>query len=129
MHLLKRLHQAQVLQKHTKIIEQTGIAEFIHSFTFFPCIQSMRHLCIISPRQLPVESFLHDACFFFSLGDFWLALHAVVPLRFFLSLSLSPLPHNPLDQNVSSAFQMFLTILILYCKISAILRYFKVTKT
>src|SRR5260370_19320987 len=101
MHLLKCLHHAQVFQKHKKLIEQTGIAEFMHLFNCFPRIQSLRDLCIISPRHLPVESFLHDAYFFGCLGDFWLALHAVVPLRFFLSLPLSPLPHNPLDQNVS----------------------------
>src|SRR5260370_34803463 len=68
----------------------------------FPRIQSLRDLGIISPRQLPVESFLHDAWFFGCLGDFWLTLHAVVPLPFFLSLPLSPPPHNPLYQNVSS---------------------------
>src|SRR5260370_14114934 len=67
----------------------------------FPRIQSLRDLGIISPRQLPVESFLHDAWFFGCLGDFWLTLHAVVPLPFFLSLPLSPPTHNPLYQNVS----------------------------
>src|SRR5260370_38612514 len=73
----------------------------MHLFNCFPRIQSLRDLGIISPRQLPVESFLHDAWFFGCLGDFWLTLHAVVPLPFFLSLPLSPPPHNPLYQNVS----------------------------
>src|SRR5438105_4050164 len=73
----------------------------MHLFDGFPCIQCLRDLGIISARQLPVKSFLHDAWFFGSLGEFWLALHTVVPLPFFLSLPLSPLPHNPLDQNVS----------------------------
>lgn len=61
-----------------------------------PFGQCLGDLCILSPRPLPGESFLHDACLFGCLADFWLALPAVVPLRFFLSLSLSPLPHNPL---------------------------------
>src|SRR5947209_7204555 len=74
----------------------------MHLFDGFPCIQCLRDLGIISARQLPVKSFLHDAWFFGSLGEFWLALHTVVPLPFFLSLPLSPLPHNPLDQNVSN---------------------------
>src|SRR5450759_2735598 len=80
----------------------------MHLFNLFPCIQSLCDLGIISPRELPVESFLHNACFFGCLADLWLALHALVPLRFFLSLSLSSSPHNPhsllmglsLDHNV-----------------------------
>src|SRR6266702_3575374 len=67
----------------------------MHLFNFFPRIQFLRDLGIISARQLPVESFLHDACFFGYLGDFWLTLHAVVPLPFFLSLSLSSSPLQP----------------------------------
>src|SRR5260370_29354340 len=77
----------------------------MHLFNCFPRIRSLCDLGIISPRQLPVESFLHDACFFGCLGDFWLTLHAVVPLPFFLSLPLSPPPHNPLDQNVSDGIR------------------------
>src|SRR5207237_3116186 len=78
----------------------------MHLFDGFPCIQCLRDLGIISARQLPVKSFLHDAWFFGSLGEFWLALHTVVPLPFFLSLPLSPLPHNPLDQNVSHGIRL-----------------------
>src|SRR5207244_5050876 len=88
--------------KHKKLIEQPGIAEFMHLVNGFPRIQPLRDPGIISARQLPVESFLHDACFFGCLGDCWLTLHTVVPLPFFLSLSLSPLPHNLLYQNTST---------------------------
>ena len=98
-HLLKCLHHAQLFQKHKKLIQQPGIAEFMHLVNGFPRIQPLRDPGIISARQLPVESFLHDACFFGCLGDCWLTLHTVVPLPFFLSLSLSPLPHNLLYQN------------------------------
>jgi hypothetical protein len=109
-HLLKRLQHTQVLQKDKKFIQQTGIAELMHLFNGFPRIQSLCDLGIISPRKLPVQSFLHDAGFFGCLADFWLAFHTLVPLRFFLSLSLSPLSHNShlllmglsLYQNVSA---------------------------
>src|SRR5258708_7098031 len=77
----------------------------MHLFHFFPRIQSLRDLGIISARQLPVESFLHNAWVFGCLGEFCLTLHAVVPLRFFLSLPLSPPPHNPLYQNLRNQRQ------------------------
>src|SRR6266487_874020 len=74
----------------------------MHLFNLFSRIQFLRHLDIISARQLPVESVLHDAWLLGCFGDFWLAFHSLGPLRFFFSLSLFPFPHNPLYQNVSS---------------------------
>jgi len=37
-HLLKRLHHAHFFQKHKKLIEQPGIAEFMHLFNLLPGI-------------------------------------------------------------------------------------------
>jgi hypothetical protein len=96
--LLKRLHHAQFFQKHKKLIQQPSIAEFMHCFNVLTCIQSLRDLCIISPRQLPVQSFLHDAGFLGRLGGLLLALHAFVPFPSSLfpqPITFSPLPTTP----------------------------------
>src|SRR5438445_5730242 len=73
----------------------------MHLFNLFSRIQPLRYLHIISVRQFPIEAFLHDAWFVGTFGDFWLLLHALHPLRFSLSLSCFPPPHNPLYQNGS----------------------------
>ena len=70
----------------------------MHFFNVLTRIQSLRDLCIISPRQLPVQSFLHDAGFLRRLVGLLLALHAFVPLPSSLfpqPITFSPLPTTP----------------------------------
>jgi len=66
----------------------------MHLVNGFTRIQSLRDFDVISPCQLPVQPILDDAWVFGCLGEGCLALHAVIPLPFFLSLPFSPLHHN-----------------------------------
>src|SRR5258708_1119603 len=75
--LFKGTQDAHFLQKHKKFIQQPCIAEFMHFLNCFSCIQSLRHLGIISARQLPVESFLDHAGSFCVFVCSCFALHAV----------------------------------------------------
>src|SRR5712692_5012943 len=74
--LFKGTQDTHFLQKHKKFIQQPCIAEFMHFLDGFSCIQSLRHLCIISPRHLPVESFLDHAGSFCLFVLAFFALHA-----------------------------------------------------
>src|SRR6266700_65194 len=71
-YLLKRLQHADLFQIYEKFIQESCITKLVHLFYLFACI------------PFPLRAFVH------------------LPCPFFPRLPLSPPPHNPLYQNVST---------------------------
>src|SRR2546428_7132600 len=102
----------------------------MHFFNCFTHIQALSYLCIISPRELPVESFLHDAWFLGLLLGLLLALHAFFPLPCSLfpqPITFSPFPTTPYIKTSERFCLKYLTacyvLFILVLKKERLVRY------
>src|SRR5450755_1817152 len=85
-HLFKRFQHPQFFEKHKKFIQQPCIAEMMHLIYGLSRIQCLCDFPLISPGNLPIESFLHHTFFFRGL----FALHAFSPFGFSTAYHFSP---------------------------------------